>query len=53
MLKDGHAHVQAGGGWVTDSTPDGEFMETINKSQAMRKAIALAERFVSTPPTPT
>ncbi len=53
LLKDGHAHVQAGGGWVTDSTPDGEFMETINKSQAMRKAIALAERFVSTPPTPT
>ena len=53
LLKEGHAYVQAGGGWVTDSTPDGEFMETINKSQAMRKAIALAERFVSTPFTPT
>ncbi|HNQ87150.1 MAG TPA: anthranilate synthase component I [Verrucomicrobiota bacterium] len=45
LLKDGRVHVQAGGGWVSDSTPEGEFQETINKSQAMIKAVALAEGF--------
>ncbi|HMO63717.1 MAG TPA: chorismate-binding protein [Verrucomicrobiota bacterium] len=45
LLKDGRACVQAGGGWVHDSTPDGEFQETVNKSQAVRKALALAETF--------
>ncbi len=45
LMKDGRAYVQAGGGWVNDSTPEGEFEETVNKSKAMRKAIALAERF--------
>ena len=28
-----------------DSTPEGEYQETINKSMAMRKAIAMAESF--------
>ncbi|HTB82883.1 MAG TPA: anthranilate synthase component I [Candidatus Sulfotelmatobacter sp.] len=45
LIKDGKAYVQAGGGWVADSTPDGEYQETINKSMAMRKAIAMAEGF--------
>jgi anthranilate synthase component 1 len=45
LLKDGRAYVQAGGGWVNDSTPEGEFQETVKKSQAMRKAVALAETF--------
>ena len=45
LVKDGKAHVQAGGGWVNDSTPEAEFQETVNKSMAMRKAIALAENF--------
>ena len=36
---------QAGGGWVNDSTPEGEFQETVNKSMAMRKAVAMAENF--------
>jgi len=45
LIKDGKAYVQAGGGWVNDSTPEGEYQETINKSMAMRKAIALAESF--------
>jgi anthranilate synthase component 1 len=45
LLKDGKAYVQAGGGWVNDSTPDGEFQETINKSKAMVKAISLAQTF--------
>jgi len=47
VLKDGKAHVQAGGGWVTDSTPENEFQETVNKSKAMLKAVALAETFVN------
>jgi anthranilate synthase component 1 len=45
LVKDGKAYVQAGGGWVNDSTPEAEFQETVNKSMAMRKAIALAESF--------
>ena len=45
LLKDGKAYVQAGGGWVNDSTPEGEFQETVNKAKAMLKAVALAESF--------
>ena len=37
--------MQAGGGWVNDSTPEAEFEETVNKSKAMRKAISMAEGF--------
>ena len=47
LLKDGVAYVQAGGGIVADSEPAAEYTETVNKSQAMRKAIALAETFAS------
>ena len=25
LIKDGRAYIQAGGGWVNDSTPDAEF----------------------------
>jgi anthranilate synthase component I len=46
LIKDGKAYVQAGGGWVNDSTPDAEFQETVNKSMSMRKAVAMAEGFV-------
>ena len=45
LLKDGRAYVQAGGGWVADSQPETEFQETVNKSLAMRKAVAMAEGF--------
>lgn len=45
LIKDGRAYVQAGGGWVNDSTPEGEYEETVNKSKAMLKAVALAESF--------
>ena len=45
LIKDGRAYVQAGGGWVNDSTPEGEFDETVNKAKAMLKAVALAESF--------
>jgi anthranilate synthase component 1 len=45
LIKGGKAYIQAGGGWVNDSTPEGEYEETINKAKAMLKAIALAENF--------
>ena len=45
LLKDGKAYVQAGGGWVNDSTPEAEYQETVNKAKAMLKAVALAETF--------
>jgi len=45
LVKDGKAYVQVGGGWVNDSTPEGEFQETVNKSKAMLKAVAMAESF--------
>ncbi len=49
LLKDGKAYVQAGGGWVNDSTPEAEYEETKNKAKAMIKAIALAEQFRAEP----
>jgi anthranilate synthase component I len=45
LVKDGRAWVQVGGGWVNDSTPEGEYQETVNKSKAMLKAVAMAESF--------
>ncbi len=47
LIKDGRAYVQAGGGWVNDSTPEGEYQETVNKATAMLKAVALAESFTT------
>ena len=48
LIKDGKAYVQAGGGWVNDSTPEAEYQETVNKSKAMLTAVALAESFAKT-----
>jgi anthranilate synthase component 1 len=45
LIKDRKAYVQAGGGWVNDSTPEAELQETVNKAKAMLKAVALAENF--------
>jgi anthranilate synthase component 1 len=36
--------VQAGAGIVADSVPEREYMETVNKAQALLDAIALAPR---------
>lgn len=49
LIKDGKAYVQAGGGWVNDSQLEAEFQETVNKSKAMLKAVAMAETFGRTP----
>jgi len=43
VLKDGRAHVQAGAGVVADSTPEGEYNETVNKAMGMMSAIARAK----------
>jgi anthranilate synthase component I len=45
LLKGGKAYVQVGGGWVNDSVPEAEYIETVNKAKAMLKAVALAESF--------
>jgi anthranilate synthase component I len=45
LMKDGQVHIQAGGGWVNDSVPEAEFQETVNKSKAMLRAVAMAEGF--------
>jgi anthranilate synthase component I len=47
LIKEGKAFVQAGGGWVNDSTPEGEYYETVNKAKAMLKAVALAQSFAA------
>src|SRR5271165_1095739 len=44
VIKNGVAHVQAGGGIVADSTPAGEFQETVNKSRALLRALEVADR---------
>jgi anthranilate synthase component 1 len=42
VVKDGVAHMQAGGGTVADARPDYEYRESVAKSQAVRQAIELA-----------
>ena len=42
VIKDGVAHVQAGGGTVADAQPDYEFEESVAKMSAAMRAIALA-----------
>ena len=44
LLKDGKAFVQSGGGVVADSTPEGEYQETVNKAMAGMRAIDRARR---------
>src|SRR5580765_5323917 len=42
VIKNGVAYVQAGGGIVADSTPKGEFDESVNKSKALLRALEAA-----------
>jgi anthranilate synthase component 1 len=42
VVKDGVAHVQAGGGTVADAQPAYEFRESVAKSRAVMQAIELA-----------
>ncbi len=43
VMTDGTASVQAGGGIVADSVPEREYEESMNKAQALIKAIEQAE----------
>jgi anthranilate synthase component 1 len=47
VIKDGVAHVQAGGGVVADSVPATEYQETLNKAAASLRALDLAEELES------
>jgi anthranilate synthase component I len=44
VIKDGQAHVQAGGGTVADAIPEREFEESVAKARAVMAAIELAAR---------
>jgi anthranilate synthase component 1 len=44
VVKNGVAYVQAGGGIVADSTPEGEYQESVNKSRALVAALEAANR---------
>lgn len=41
VIKDGYLHVQAGAGIVHDSVPEREWQETLNKGQALIRAVAM------------
>jgi anthranilate synthase component 1 len=45
VMKDEKLYIQAGGGVVYDSDPEAEYMETVHKSGAIRKAAEDASRF--------
>lgn len=51
VVKEGTAYVQAGAGIVADSVPDAEFEETVNKAQALLRAVEMAHRG-GVPPSP-
>lgn len=47
VLKDKKLYIQAGGGVVYDSDPEAEYMETVHKSNAIRKAAEDASMFTA------
>ncbi|MDE0969984.1 MAG: anthranilate synthase component I [Octadecabacter sp.] len=47
VLKGDQLYIQAGGGVVYDSDPEAEYMETVHKSNAIRRAAADAAMFRS------
>src|SRR5260370_6993886 len=44
VVKNGVAYVQAGGGIVADSTPEGEYQESVNKSKALLTSLKTPHR---------
>ena len=46
VVQNGIAYMQAGGGVVFDSDPEGEYQESRNKAAALLKAIDLAEELL-------
>jgi para-aminobenzoate synthetase component 1 len=41
VVKDGVAHIQVGAGIVADSVPEREYFETLQKAEALRKALEM------------
>src|SRR5437773_12396355 len=52
VLAGGRAYVQAGAGIVYDSGPSAEYDECVNKSAALREAIAMARGARTSDPQP-
>jgi anthranilate synthase component 1 len=48
VYRNGVASLQAGGGIVADSTPEGEYQESLHKMRALVRAIEKAERMEAT-----
>ena len=46
----GRAYIQVGGGVVADSTPRGEYQETLDKARAMLEAVAEAQQVAASAP---
>jgi anthranilate synthase component 1 len=44
VARNGKGYIQAGGGLVADSVPENEFAESVNKAQALVRAVELAAR---------
>jgi anthranilate synthase component I len=44
VMRGGRAYAQAGAGIVSDSVPEREYEETINKARALLRAIEMAEK---------
>ena len=44
VVRGNKGYIQAGGGIVADSVPENEYMQTVNKSRALIRAINLAQR---------
>jgi anthranilate synthase component 1 len=51
VVAEGRVHVQVGAGIVADSTPAGEYQETLSKAQALLQALQSAPPAPHTPPT--
>jgi anthranilate synthase component 1 len=49
VVKDDTLYIQAGGGVVADSSPEGEYQETRNKARALVRAAEDAVRFANRP----
>jgi anthranilate synthase component 1 len=47
VVKDGIVYVQAGGGIVADSDPEGEYQESWNKARALMRAAEEAVRYAT------
>lgn len=50
VTKDDTIYVQSGGGVVHDSSPDGEFEESLNKARGVLRAVALAQGYCADSP---